>query len=613
MTAGGSYLLLLKILFLIGKEVLKMDTMKGLKRTHYCGEVLTAGETVTVGGYVDTVRDKGGIIFIVLRDRTGVVQLTFNETTDKTVFEKASSCHSEYVVMAKGEVRPRESVNDKIPTGHVEIFVDDLRILAKAQTPPFEIVDNTNTNEELRLKYRYLDLRRKPLQDNIIMRSKIAKTARDYFYENGFIEIETPMMIKSTPEGARDYLVPSRVHQGKFYALPQSPQIYKQLLMVAGFDRYIQLARCFRDEDLRADRQPEFTQIDLEMSFVDVEDIMEMGEGFIKRLFNDVLNVEIPTPLPRLTYTDAMNRFGSDKPDTRFGMEIVDISEIVKNCGFGVFTSAIEAGGSVRAITAKNAAGTLTRKEIDKLTEYVRGIGAKGLAYVRWVEDAPNCSFAKFMGEGELDKILSAVGAEKGDVVLIVADKNNVTLPTLGALRLKVAKQLDIIPTEKFNFLWITEFPFFEYNEETQHWDAMHHPFTMPMDECLQYLDTAPEKVFAKAYDLVLNGTELSSGSIRINDYELQQKMFKALGLTDEEIEAKFGFLVEAYKYGAAPHGGMGIGLDRLAMIMCGADSLRDVTAFPKVQNASELMSACPSPVDKDSLDVLGITVVDSE
>lgn len=590
-----------------------MDTMKGLKRTHYCGEVLTAGETVTVGGYVDTVRDKGGIIFIVLRDRTGVVQLTFNETTDKAVFEKASSCHSEYVVMAKGEVRDRESVNDKIPTGHVEIFVDDLRILAKAQTPPFEIVDNTNTNEELRLKYRYLDLRRKPLQDNIIMRSKIAKTARDYFYENGFIEIETPMMIKSTPEGARDYLVPSRVHQGKFYALPQSPQIYKQLLMVSGFDRYIQLARCFRDEDLRADRQPEFTQIDLEMSFVDVSDIMEMGEGFIKRLFRDVLGVDIPTPLPRLTYTDAMNRYGSDKPDTRFGMEITDISELVKNCGFGVFSSAIEAGGSVRAITAKNAAGTLTRKEIDKLTEYVRGIGAKGLAYVRWVEDVPNCSFAKFMAEGELDGILKAVGAEKGDVVLIVADKNSVTLPTLGALRLKVAKQLDIIPMEKFNFLWITEFPFFEYNEETQHWDAMHHPFTMPMDECLQYLDTAPEKVFAKAYDLVLNGTELSSGSIRINDYELQQKMFKALGLTDEEIEAKFGFLVEAYKYGAAPHGGMGIGLDRLAMIMCGADSLRDVTAFPKVQNASELMSSCPSPVDKDSLDVLGIRVADSE
>ena len=589
------------------------DNMLGLKRTHYCGEVLTAGETVTVGGYVDTVRNKGGIIFIVLRDRTGVVQLTFNETTDKAVFEKAASCRSEYVLMAKGEVRERESVNDKIATGHVEIFVEDLRILAKAQTPPFEIVDNTNTNEELRLKYRYLDLRRRPLMNNIITRSKIAKSARDYFYENGFIEIETPMMIKSTPEGARDYLVPSRVHPGSFYALPQSPQIYKQLLMIAGFDRYIQLARCFRDEDLRADRQPEFTQIDMEMSFVDVEDIMQIAEGLVRRLFKDVLDKDIPTPLPRMTYTEAMNRYGSDKPDTRFGMEIVDISDIVKNSGFGVFTSAIEAGGSVRAITAKNAAHILTRKEIDKLTEYVKGIGAKGLAYVRWVEDKPSCSFAKFMSEEELEKVLNAVGAEKGDVVLIVADKNRVTLPTLGALRLKVAKQLDIIPEGKFNFLWITQFPFFEWNEETQHWDAMHHPFTMPMDECLQYLDSAPEKVFAKAYDLVLNGTELSSGSIRITDYELQQKMFEALGLTDEEIEAKFGFLVEAYKYGAAPHGGMGIGLDRLAMIMCGADSLRDVTAFPKVQNASELMSDCPTVVDKESLDILGIQIKEQE
>ena len=392
------------------------DSMKGLKRTHYCGEVLKAGETVTVGGFVDTVRDKGGIIFIVLRDRTGVVQLTFDETSDKAVFEKASSCHSEYVVMAKGVVRERESINEKIATGRVEIFVDDLRILAKAQTPPFEIVDNTNTNEELRLRYRYLDLRRKTLQDNIITRSKIAKSARDYFYENGFIEIETPMMIKSTPEGARDYLVPSRVHPGKFYALPQSPQIYKQLLMIAGFDRYVQLARCFRDEDLRADRQPEFTQIDIEMSFVDVEDILQMGEGFVKRIFKDVLDIDIPTPLPRLTYTDAMNRYGSDKPDTRFGMEIRDISGLVKNCGFGVFTSAIEAGGSVRAIVAKNAAAVLTRKEIDKLTEYVKGIGAKGLAYVRWVEDAPSSSFAKFMAEGELENILKTLGAEKGDV-----------------------------------------------------------------------------------------------------------------------------------------------------------------------------------------------------
>ena len=589
------------------------DNMKGLKRTHYCGEVLTAGETVTVGGYVDTVRNKGSIIFMVIRDRTGIVQLTFNETTDPAIFEKAASCHAEYVIMAKGEARTRESINDKIPTGHIEIFVDDFRILAKAQTPPFEILDETNTNEELRLKYRYLDLRRRPLQENIIKRSKIAKVARDYFYENGFIEIETPMMIKSTPEGARDYLVPSRVHPGKFYALPQSPQIYKQLLMISGFDRYIQLARCFRDEDLRADRQPEFTQIDLEMSFVDVDDIMEMGEGLIKRLFNEVMDIEIPTPLPRLTYTDAMNRYGSDKPDTRFGMEIQDISDMVKSCGFGVFTSAIEAGGSVRAIVAKNGASVLTRKEIDKLTEYVRGIGAKGLAYVRWVDDAPNCSFAKFMGEGEVDAILAKIGAEKGDVVLIVADKNSTTLSTLGALRLKVAKQLDMIPEGKYNFLWITEFPFFEKDEESGEWLAMHHPFTMPMDECIQYLDSDPGKVYAKAYDLVLNGTELSSGSIRITDYELQQRMFKALGLTDEEIEAKFGFLVDAYKYGAAPHGGMGIGLDRLAMIMCGADSLRDVTAFPKVQNASELMSACPAAVDKDSLDILGIAVTVEE
>ena len=589
------------------------DNMKGLKRTHYCGEVLKAGETVTVGGYVDTVRNKGGIIFIVLRDRTGVVQLTFNETTDKAVFEKAASCHSEYVVMAKGEVRERESVNDKIATGHVEIFVDDLRILAKAQTPPFEIVDNTNTNEELRLKYRYLDLRRKPLQDNIIMRSRIAKVARDYFYDNGFIEIETPMMIKSTPEGARDYLVPSRVHPGKFYALPQSPQIYKQLLMISGFDRYIQLARCFRDEDLRADRQPEFTQIDLEMSFVDMDDIMDMAEGFIRKLFSELLHKDIDMPLPRMKYVDAMEKYGSDKPDIRFGMEIQNISDLVKDCGFGVFTSAVENGGSVRAIVAKNAASVLTRKEIDKLTEYVKGIGAKGLAYVRWVEDAPSCSFSKFISPEELDNILKTLGAEKGDVVLIVADKNKVTLPTLGALRLKVAKQLDIIPEGEFKFLWITEFPFFEWNEETQHWDAMHHPFTMPMDECLQYLDTAPEKVFAKAYDLVLNGTELSSGSIRITDYELQQKMFESLGLTDEEIEAKFGFLVDAYKYGAAPHGGMGIGLDRLAMIICGADSLRDVTAFPKVQNASVLMSNCPAVVDKDSLDVLNIAVTKTE
>lgn len=586
-----------------------MDTMQGLKRTNYCGETNGIGKTVVVGGYVQKVRDLGNLIFIDLRDRTGIVQLAFDDGTAREVFEKASSCHAEYVLMAKGAVRERESKNPDLKTGDIEIYVDDLRILAKAQTPPFEIVDNTNVNEELRLKYRYLDLRRKTLQDNLIMRSKIAKTARDYFYENGFIEIETPMMIKSTPEGARDYVVPSRVHHGQFYALPQSPQIYKQLLMIAGYDRYIQLARCFRDEDLRADRQPEFTQIDLEMSFVDVEDILEIGEGFISRLFSEVLNVNIPTPLPRLTYREAMERYGSDKPDTRFGMEIINISDLVAESGFGVFSSAIEAGGSVRAIVAKNAASTLTRKEIDKLTEYVRGIGAKGLAFVRWVEDEPSCGFAKFLAEGELDAILNRVGAEKGDVVLFVADKDRVTLPTLGALRLKVAKQLDIIP-EGYNFLWITEFPFFEYDEDSNSWIAMHHPFTMPMDECIQYLDTDPGKVIAKAYDLVLNGTELSSGSIRINDYELQQKMFEALGLSDEEIESKFGFLVDAYKYGAAPHGGMGIGLDRLAMLMCGAESLRDVTAFPKVQNASELMSGAPGTVDEEQLKELSISFI---
>ncbi|MCC8042949.1 MAG: aspartate--tRNA ligase [Oscillospiraceae bacterium] len=589
------------------------DTMKGLKRTHYCGEVPDDAQTVVVGGYVQKIRNLGNLIFIDLRDRTGIVQLAFDDSTDRAIFEKAASCRSEFVLMCKGDVRQRESKNPDMKTGNIEISVTDLRILAKAQTPPFEIVDNSNTNEELRLKYRYLDLRRKPLQDNIIMRSKIAKLARDYFYENGFIEIETPMMIKSTPEGARDYLVPSRVHPGSFYALPQSPQIYKQLLMVAGFDRYIQLARCFRDEDLRADRQLEFTQIDLEMSFVEADDIMAMVEGFIGRLVSELTDKDVSLPLPRMTYTEAMARYGSDKPDTRFGMEITDLSAVVKDTDFAVFKSALEAGGSVRCITAKNGAAVFSRKEMDKLTEYVKGIGAKGLAYIRWVEDKPSCSFGKFLKEGELDAILSAAGAEKGDAVFIVADKNSTVLSTLGALRLKAAKQMDIIPKGKLNFLWITEFPFFEWNEETQHWDAMHHPFTMPMDECLQYLDTAPEKVFAKAFDLVLNGTELSSGSIRITDYELQQKMFESLGLTEEEIQAKFGFLVDAYRYGAAPHGGMGLGLDRIAMIICDADNLRDVTAFPKVQNASELMSNAPATVDKASLDILGISLAEKK
>ncbi len=589
-----------------------MDTMKGLKRSCYCGEVTLEMKEVTVGGFTQRVRDKGGIIFIDLRDRTGIVQLVFDDSTEKSVFGKAESVRSEDVLMVRGTVRARESVNTEIKTGGLEILVSELRILSKAQTPPFEIVSNSKTNEELRLKYRYLDLRRKPLQDNLIMRHNIAKCAREYFYENGFLEIETPMMIKSTPEGARDYIVPSRIHNGKFYALPQSPQMYKQLLMISGFDRYIQLARCFRDEDLRADRQPEFTQIDLEMSFVDVEDILEMLEGFVHRLYKEILNVDITVPLPRLTYDEAMRRYGSDKPDTRFGMEIIDISDAVKESEFVVFKSALENGGSVRGIVAENGAAALTRKEIDKLVEYVKGIGAKGLAYVRWVDDAPSCSFGKFMKEGELEKILSALGCKKGDVALIVADKDKVTLPVLGALRLNVAKKLDIIP-DGWNFLWITEFPFFEYDEENGEWVAMHHPFTMPLDEHIQYLDSDKAKVRAKCYDLVLNGTELLSGSIRINDPELQQRMFEMLGMSDEDIKAKFGFLVDAYKYAAPPHGGAGIGLDRLAMLMCGCDSLRDVVAFPKVQNASELMSEAPSAVSEEQLKELGIRIVDSE
>ncbi len=590
---------------------------KNDRRTHYCGTVRASdiGATVCVMGWVQKQRDLGNLIFIDLRDRTGIVQLAFDNETDKEIFDKAFGIRAEYVLCAHGTVRPRGegAVNKNIPTGEIEVFVKELKILSAAQTPPFEVSDSKKVGEETALKYRYLDLRRPSLQKNIKMRHDIARVAREYYYENGFLEIETPMMIKSTPEGARDYLVPSRIHKGSFYALPQSPQLYKQLLMLSGYDRYIQLARCFRDEDLRADRQPEFTQIDLEMSFATEEDIMAMNEGFIKRVFKEVLDVDIPTPLPRMTFADAMNRYGSDKPDTRFGMEIQDLSDVVKGCGFGVFTGAIENGGSVRCIVAKNAAGVLTRKEIDKLTEHARGIGAKGLAYIRWADEAPNCSFAKFLTPEELDAILAAGGMEKGDVMLVVADKNKVVLPTLGALRTLLGKKLELIDPSKFNFLWVVEFPFFEWNEETEHWDAMHHPFTMPLQECLEYLETDPGQVRAQCYDMVLNGTELLSGSIRITDWQLQEKMFKALGLTQEDIERKFGFLVDAYKYGAPPHGGSGMGLDRLAMVMSGADSLRDVVAFPKVQNASELMSQCPTPVAATDLAVLGIAVTEEE
>ncbi len=585
-----------------------LDRLEGLKRTHYCGTLRreNEGEAVIVCGWIQRQRDLGGLIFADLRDRTGIVQLAFDDTTEKSLFEKAAGLHSEYVVMAKGKVRVRSSVNKEIPTGEVEIEVADLKILGESQTPPFEILENSNAGEDLRLKYRYLDLRRPDLQKNILLRHKITKVTRDYFDENGFIEIETPTLIKSTPEGARDYLVPSRIHKGSFFALPQSPQLYKQLLMLSGFDRYMQIARCYRDEDLRADRQPEFTQIDLEMSFVEPEDVYAIAEGYVKRLFKEVLNEDIVTPLPRLKYVDAMNDYGSDKPDTRFEMKIKDLSDIVENCGFSVFADTVKNGGTVRAICAKNAADTYTRKEIDKLTEEAKGIGAKGLAFIRWVDDTPTCSFAKFMTEDEMSAILERTDAQKGDVILIVADKKSLCLSVLGALRLTVAKRLGIIP-DTYNFLWITEFPFFEYNEETGNWDAMHHPFTSPLDESIEYLDTDPEKVFAKAYDLVLNGVELSSGSIRITDPALQGKMFKALGLSDEEAHEKFGFLTDAFKYGAPPHGGMGIGLDRLVMLMCGCDSLRDVIAFPKVSNSSEPMSGAPAMVDDAQLRDLNI------
>ena len=588
-----------------------MDNMNGLKRSVFCGELRAEhiGQEVTVCGWVAKQRDLGALIFVDLRDKTGIVQLAFDETTEKEIFEKAFAVRSEYVLMAKGVVRERSSKNTEIPTGEVEIDVKDLRVLSKSETPPFDIVEGCQTAELTRLKYRYLDLRRPDLQKNILFRHKVTKITRDYFDENGFVEIETPMLIKSTPEGARDFLVPSRIHQGTFYALPQSPQLYKQLSMVAGFDRYMQIARCFRDEDLRADRQPEFTQIDLEMSFVTMEDVLAIGEGYIARVFKEALGVEIPLPLPRLTYKEAMEKYGSDKPDTRFGMEIFDLTDIVKDCGFSVFSSAVAGGGSVRGITAKNAVTTYTRKEVDKLTEFAKGIGAKGLAWVRLTDDGIASSFAKFMTEEEMAAILEKAGAEKGDVVFIVADtKNNSVLSVLGALRNEAAKKLDIIG-DGFNLLWIVEFPFFDWDEDAGQFVAMHHPFTSPLPECLPYLETDKAAVRAEAYDLVLNGIELSSGSIRITNPELQDRMFKLLGLSDEEAQQKFGYLLDAFKFGPPPHGGMGIGLDRLVMQLVKADSLRDVIAFPKVQNASEPMTECPSKVDDIQLQELGIGI----
>ena len=593
--------------------MLKAELLGSMRRSVYCGQLreADAGKEVTVCGWVQRQRDLGALIFIDLRDRTGLVQLAFDDETSKDIFDKAFQVRAEFVLAARGRVRLRSSVNKDLPTGMVEIAVEELKVLSLSETPPFEIVEHSNVKEELRLKHRYLDLRRPDLQTNIMLRHKVAKITRDYFDENGFLEIETPMLIRSTPEGARDFLVPSRIHNGSFYALPQSPQLYKQLSMVAGFDRYMQIARCFRDEDLRADRQPEFTQIDFEMSFVDMEDVLAIGEGYIERVFREALGVEVPLPLKRLTYREAMERYGSDKPDTRYGMELYDVSDLVKDCGFGVFSGAVAGGGSVRGITAKGAVNTITRKEVDKLTEFVKGIGAKGLAFARLTGDGVSSSFGKFLTEEEMAALLERAGAQEGDVVLLVADTiNSHVLSVLGALRARVAEKLDLIPKGRFDLLWITEFPFFDYDEEAGEYVAMHHPFTAPMDECINTLEADKASVRAKAYDLVCNGVELSSGSIRITNPELQKRIFRLLGLSEQEAYEKFGFLTDAFRFGAPPHGGMGIGLDRLVMQMAGCDSLRDVVAFPKVQNASELMTECPASVDEEQLKELGIQLI---
>ena len=592
------------------------ETMNGLKRTSYCGKLSKAnvGNSEVVCGWVQKQRDKGHLIFIDLRDRTGVVQLVFDDDTNREVFEKAASVHAEYVLIAKGLVRQREAVNTEISTGEIEIHVEELRILSKAQTPPFEITDKSKVKEELRLKYRYLDLRRKTLQEKMILRHQVAKVTRDYFYENDFLEIETPMLIKSTPEGARDYLVPSRIHHGKFYALPQSPQIYKQLLMLSGFDRYIQLARCFRDEDLRADRQPEFTQIDLEMSFLDEEQIQTIQEGFLKRVFKEVLDVDVQTPFLRMPWREAMDRFGSDKPDMRFGFELQDISDLVKDCGFGVFAEPVKAGGSVRLINVNGHAKDFPRKKIDKLGEFVKTYKAKGLAWARMLDGKVTSSYQKFLTDEENAAILERAGAKDGDLILIVGDvKDEVVFASLGALRIECAKQLGILDPNDFKFLWVTEFPMFEWSEEEGRYQAMHHPFTAPMLEDEDKMLTDKAGCRARAYDIVLNGTELGGGSIRINTPEMQTKAFEALGISDEDIQERFGHLVNAFQYGAPPHGGLAYGLDRLVMLMTGASSIRDVIAFPKVQNASDLMMNCPDVVDDKQLDDLSIAVTRME
>lgn len=594
-------------------------SITGMKRTHMCGNLRKSdvGNVVTVNGWVDRVRDNGGVLFLIIRDRSGIIQCTFDKSVNKDLFDIAFTCRTEFVVAIKGELVARDeaAINKKMPTGEVEVIAQDIRILTRAETTPFEIDDTKEVNDQIRLKYRYLDLRRPSMQRNMMLRHRVMQVARNYFDEQGFIEIETPMLTKSTPEGARDYLVPSRVHAGKFYALPQSPQQYKQLLMLAGMDRYIQITRCFRDEDLRADRQPEFTQIDLEMSFVEQDDVIAVNEGFLQRVFKEVLDVDIALPLPRMTWQDAMDKYGSDKPDTRFGFEICDISDIAANCSFKVFKDTVDNGGSVRLINCNGYADKFPRKEIDKLGEFVKTYRAKGLAWLKLAQDGSmTSSFAKFISEEEIEQIKARANAKENDLLFVVADADWETAATaLGALRCELAKHLDLAKKDDFKLLWVTDFPQFEYSEEEDRLVAKHHPFTAPMDEDIALLDTDPKKVRAKAYDIILNGCELGGGSIRIHDPELQTKMFRTLGFTEEKAQEQFGHLITAFSYGAPPHGGLAYGLDRLCMLLAGLDSIRDVIAFPKVQNASDLMMHCPDVVEQKQLDDLSIAVTKIE
>ena len=589
--------------------------MSVYKRTHMCGELRkeNIGESVVLNGWIQKRRNLGGLIFCDVRDKTGITQVVFNDQIPQELFNRADRLRSEYVVGIKGKVMERESKNADLPTGDIEVFADDLIIYSEADTPPIYIKDDDNVDDNLRLKYRYLDLRKKKMQDNLTFRHNLAKLTRDYFAENGFTEVETPVLIKSTPEGARDYLVPSRVNQGRFYALPQSPQMFKQLLMVGGTDRYVQIVKCFRDEDLRADRQPEFTQIDLEMSFVDVDDVIEIQEGYLKRVFKEMKGIDIETPFPRIPYDEAMNRYGSDKPDTRVGFELNDITDMVAGCGFKVFTDAIAAGGSVRGICITGAAESYTRKKIDKLTEQVKSYGAKGMVWMKVAENEVTSSVNKFFSSEELKAIADRMEAKAGDLILIISDRNKVVYDSVGFLRRHIADELGLLDDEQYNLLWVTDFPLFEHDEETDTYHAMHHPFTSPREEDADLLKTDPTKAKAKAYDIVLNGVELGGGSIRIHDRHMQEDMFRALDMSQEDIDEKFGFLVEAFKYGTPPHGGLAYGLDRLVMLLTGEKSIREVIAFPKNQNAQCMVSEAPGVVEEEQLDELGIKIKEQE